>query len=74
MQIFYRYIQKDTFVEVGKSDISPNFDQFLESLLANDEYLAFAPNTSDTKMMINILSYKYPLIKVWVHLHGFATV
>ncbi|PWA83115.1 ATP-binding cassette A1 [Artemisia annua] len=58
------YIQKDTFVEVGKSDISPTFDQVLESLLANDEYLAFAPNTSDTKMMINILSYKYPLIKL----------
>lgn len=58
------YIQKDTFVEVGKSTISPTFDQVLESLLANDEYLAFAPNTSDTRMMINILSYKYPLIKL----------
>nr|GEW36328.1 ABC transporter A family member 1 isoform X1 [Tanacetum cinerariifolium] len=58
------YIQKDTFVEVGKSNISPTFDQVLESLLANDEYLAFAPNTSDTRMMINILSYKYPLIKL----------
>lgn len=58
------YIQKDTFVEVGKSSISPTFDKVLESLLANGEYLAFAPNTSDTRMMINILSYKFPLIQL----------
>ncbi|CAI9301359.1 unnamed protein product [Lactuca saligna] len=58
------YIQKDTFVEVGKSSISPTFDQVLESLLANGEYLAFAPNTSDTRMMINILSYKFPLMQL----------
>lgn len=65
LQHLCRYIQKDTFVEVGKSSISPTFDQVLESLLANGEYLAFAPNTSDTRMMINILSYKFPLMQVW---------
>ncbi|KAJ9543250.1 hypothetical protein OSB04_022957 [Centaurea solstitialis] len=58
------YIQKDTFVDVGKSSISPTFNQVLESLLANGEYLAFAPNTSDTRLMIDILSYKFPLIKL----------
>lgn len=58
------YIQKDTFVEVGKSSISPTFNQVLQSLLANGEYLAFAPNTSDTRTMINILSYKFPLMQM----------
>ncbi|MFS7977586.1 putative ABC-type sulfate transporter [Helianthus anomalus] len=58
------YIQKDTFVEVGMSNISPTFEQVLESLFADNEYLAFAPNTSDTRMMIDILSYKFPLLKL----------
>ncbi|KAL8261643.1 hypothetical protein R6Q59_025692 [Mikania micrantha] len=58
------YIQKDTFVEVGMSDISPTFDQVLELLLASNEYLAFAPNTSDTRLMIDILSFKFPLLKL----------
>ncbi|XP_071741723.1 ABC transporter A family member 1 [Rutidosis leptorrhynchoides] len=58
------YIQKDTFVEVGKCNISPTFNQVLESLLSNDEYLAFAPNTSDTKTMIDVLSLKFPLLKM----------
>lgn len=58
------YIQKETFVDVGKSNISPTFNQVLESLLASGEYLAFAPNTSDTRLMIDILSYKFPLMKL----------
>nr|XP_043635410.1 ABC transporter A family member 1 [Erigeron canadensis] len=63
------YIKKDTYVEVGKSDISPTFNQVLESLFANGEYLAFAPNTSDTRTMINVLSYKFPLMKLVTKLY-----
>ncbi|KAM7505446.1 hypothetical protein LguiB_004350 [Lonicera macranthoides] len=58
------YIQKDVFLEVGKGSKSLPFDQVLESLLAKDEYLAFAPDTSETRMMINILSIKFPLLKL----------
>lgn len=59
-----RYIRKGMLVEVGKSDTSAPFDQVLELLSAKDEYLAFAPDTSETKMMINLLSMKFPLLKV----------
>lgn len=52
------------FVEVGKSDTSPPFNQVLELLLAKDEYLAFAPNTAETRMMISILSLKFPVLRV----------
>lgn len=52
------------FVEVGKGDTSPPFNQVLERLLAKGEYLAFAPNTTETRMMINILSLKFPLLRV----------
>lgn len=52
------------FLEVGKGSKSLPFDQVLESLLAKDEYLAFAPDSSETRMMINILSIKFPLLKV----------
>lgn len=58
-----RHIQKDMFVEVGKG-ISPNFPQVLESLLDKREYLAFAPDTSETRMMIDVLSIKFPILKV----------
>ncbi|XP_076938168.1 ABC transporter A family member 1-like, partial [Bidens hawaiensis] len=58
------YIQKDTFVEVGMSNVSPTFNQVLQSLLASNECLAFAPNTSDTRTMIDILSLKFPLMKL----------
>lgn len=58
------YIRKDMFVEVGKSETSPPFSQVLESLRANHEYLAFAPDTFQTRMMINILSTKFPLLKL----------
>ncbi|XP_057535190.1 ABC transporter A family member 1 isoform X2 [Amaranthus tricolor] len=51
-------------VEVGKSDISQPFDQILEVLLAKNEYLAFAPNSSETSTMINLLSLRFPLLKL----------
>lgn len=58
------YIRKDMLVEVGKSDKSAPFDQILELLCAKREYLAFAPDTSQTRMMINVLSIKFPLLKM----------
>lgn len=51
-------------MEVGKSDLSAPFGQVLELLCANNEYLAFAPDTSETRLMINLLSIKFPLLKV----------
>ncbi|KAJ9184819.1 hypothetical protein P3X46_004507 [Hevea brasiliensis] len=56
------YIREDMFVEVGKG-ISPNFQLVLESLLAEEEFLAFAPDTEETRMMIHFLSMKFPLIR-----------
>ncbi|KAL3632486.1 Phospholipid-transporting ATPase abca1 [Castilleja foliolosa] len=61
---WYRYIRKDMLVEVGKSEKSAPFNQILELLCIKNEYLAFAPNTSETRMMINALSIKFPLLKV----------
>ncbi|KAL6530473.1 Phospholipid-transporting ATPase abca1 [Orobanche minor] len=58
------YIRKDMLVEVGKGEKSAPFNQILELLCAKGEYLAFAPNTSETRMMINILSLKFPLLKL----------
>ncbi|KAK3023522.1 hypothetical protein RJ639_044788 [Escallonia herrerae] len=58
------YIRKGMFLEVGKGDTSPTFNQVLELLLAKGEYMAFAPDTSETRMMINILSFKFPLLKL----------
>lgn len=51
-------------MEVGKSDKSAPFDKILELLCAKGEYLAFAPDSNETRMMINILSVKFPLLKV----------
>jgi ATP-binding cassette subfamily A (ABC1) protein 3 len=51
------------FVEVGKG-VSPSFQQILELLLAKEEYLAFAPDTEETRTMINLISMKFPLLKV----------
>lgn len=51
------------FVEVGKG-ISPNFQQVLELLLAKREYIAFAPDTQQTRQMINLISIKFPLLQV----------
>ncbi len=56
------------FVEVGKG-ISPNFQQILELLLAKGEYLAFAPATEETRTMINLMSMKFPLLKVPVFIY-----
>ncbi|XP_052174030.1 ABC transporter A family member 1 isoform X3 [Diospyros lotus] len=58
------HIQKKMFVEVGKGETSPSFVQMLESLLAKGEFLAFAPDTTETKMMIDTLSMKFPLLKM----------
>ncbi|OVA04022.1 ABC transporter-like [Macleaya cordata] len=58
------YIRKDMFVEVGKSDISPSFEQILHTLSARDEYLAFAPDTEETSLMINLISIRFPLLRV----------
>ncbi|KAI4386530.1 hypothetical protein MLD38_004457 [Melastoma candidum] len=55
-------IQKDMFVEVGKG-ISPNFQQVLELLHTEGEYLAFAPDTEETRLMINWMSIKFPLLR-----------
>lgn len=66
-----RYIQKDMFVEVGKG-ISPSFQQILELLLAKGEYLAFAPDTEETETMINLMSMKFPLLKVPTFPLGYA--
>lgn len=52
------------FVEVGKSKISAPFDRILQLLSSKGEHLAFVPNSSETSMMVNILSLKFPLLKV----------
>ncbi|KAL0711157.1 hypothetical protein Bca4012_018135 [Brassica carinata] len=52
-------IEKDTLVQVGEG-ISPSFPQVLELLLAEGEFLAFAPDTDETNNMIDILSLKFP--------------
>lgn len=52
------------FVEVGKSEISPSFDSILSLLFASDEHLAFAPDTKETKLMLDVLALRFPLIKV----------
>uniref|UniRef100_A0A1J3IH85 ABC transporter A family member 1 n=1 Tax=Noccaea caerulescens TaxID=107243 RepID=A0A1J3IH85_NOCCA len=56
-------IEKDTVVEVGKG-ISPSFPEVLKLLLAQGEYLAFAPDTDETKNMIDILSLKFPELRL----------
>lgn len=54
-------IEKDTLVQVGQG-ISPSFPQVLELLIADGEFLAFAPDTDETNNMIHILSLKFPLL------------
>lgn len=51
------------FVEVGKG-MSPSFQQVLGLLWSKGEYLAFAPDTEKTNTMINLMSIKFPLLKV----------
>ena len=49
---------------MGKGEMSPTVVQVLELLVAKGEYLAFAPDTNEMRMMIDILSLKFPLLKV----------
>lgn len=58
------YIRKEMFVEVGKDYKSPTLNQVLQLLFDKGEYLAFAPDTDETRMMINLLSLKFPLLKL----------
>ncbi|KAM0948803.1 putative ABC transporter, AAA+ ATPase domain, ABC transporter A [Dioscorea sansibarensis] len=58
------YVQEGMFVEVGKSEISPSFDSILSLLFASDEHLAFAPDTKETKLMLDVLALRFPLIKI----------
>ena len=61
------------YVEVGRG-ISPNFQQVLELLFTKGEYLAFAPDTMETEQMIDIMSIKFPLLKVplcYINASGF---
>ena len=60
-----RHIRKGMFVEVGKG-ISPSFQEVLQSLKKNEEYLAFAPDTVETKMMLRMMSIKFPLVEVHI--------
>lgn len=65
--ICLRNIEKDTLVQVGQG-ISPSFPQVLELLIADGEFLAFAPDTDETNNMIHILSLKFPLLPVQLKL------
>ncbi|KAF5208207.1 Abc transporter a family member, partial [Thalictrum thalictroides] len=58
------YIRKGMFVEVGKGDISPSFEKILGSLMSKGEYLAFAPDTEETRTMIDLISLRFPLLQV----------
>ncbi|KAK9664352.1 hypothetical protein RND81_14G035600 [Saponaria officinalis] len=57
------YVRKDMLVEVGKDNISPPFNHILERLVTDNEYLAFAPNSQETREMINLISLQFPLLK-----------
>ncbi|GMH18706.1 hypothetical protein Nepgr_020547 [Nepenthes gracilis] len=60
----FQIYKKGMLVEVGKDDISPPFNQILELLFAKNEYLAFAPDTKETRRMINLMSLQFPLLKM----------
>lgn len=60
----FRNIQKGKFMEVGKSEISPSFDSMLALLYEKGEHLAFVPDTNETRLMLDVLSLRFPLIKV----------
>ncbi|XP_048142031.1 LOW QUALITY PROTEIN: ABC transporter A family member 1 [Rhodamnia argentea] len=57
------HIRKGMLVEIGKG-ISPNFQQVLELLYSDREFLAFAPDTEETRRMIDWMSIKFPLLKL----------
>lgn len=58
------YIRKGMFVEVGNSDISPSLESLLKFWFATGEHLAFAPDTEETKTMLNVLSMRFPLLQL----------
>uniref|UniRef100_A0A1D1XQT2 ABC transporter A family member 1 n=1 Tax=Anthurium amnicola TaxID=1678845 RepID=A0A1D1XQT2_9ARAE len=58
------YVRKGMFVEVGKSEVSPSFESILQLLVARGEHLAFVPDTQETRTMLDVLSYRFPLLKV----------
>ncbi|XP_038980603.1 ABC transporter A family member 1 [Phoenix dactylifera] len=58
------YIRKGMFVEVGNSEISPSFDDILKLMVVKGEHLAFAPDTNETRLMLDVLSLKFPLLKM----------
>lgn len=60
---YCRNIEKDNVVQVGDG-ISPSFPEVLKLMVAEGEYLAFAPDTDETKNMIDILSLKFPELRV----------
>lgn len=60
----FSYIKKGMLVEVGNSEISPDFGSILKLLVAQNEYLAFAPDTEETHFMVDALALKFPLVKV----------
>ena len=51
-------------MEVGKSEISPSLDRMLTMLSKKGEYLAFVPDANGTRFMLDVLSLKFPLLKV----------
>ncbi|KAK8968519.1 ABC transporter A family member 1 [Platanthera guangdongensis] len=58
------YVRKGMLVEVGNSEVSASFDSFLKLLLNRHEYLAFAPDTNQTRKMLDVLSLRYPLLQM----------
>ncbi|XP_020114345.1 ABC transporter A family member 1 isoform X2 [Ananas comosus] len=52
------------FVEVGKSEISLSFDSILKLMFANGEHLAFVPDSYETRSMVDVLTLKFPLLKM----------
>ncbi|KAJ4767254.1 ABC transporter A family member 1 [Rhynchospora pubera] len=58
------YIKEGMFVAVGESEISPDFGSILKLLVAQNEYLAFTPDTKETRFMLDALAMEFPLIKM----------
>ncbi|KAK6945284.1 ABC transporter-like, ATP-binding domain [Dillenia turbinata] len=58
------YIRKGYYVEVGRSETSPDFIHVLEVLHAQGEFLALAPDTPKTRRMIDLMAIKFPLVKL----------
>ncbi|XP_020590496.1 ABC transporter A family member 1 isoform X2 [Phalaenopsis equestris] len=63
------YIRKGMFIEVGKSEVSPSFERILQLLLDRNEHLAFAPDTNQTRKLLDVLSLRYPLLQMVAKLY-----